>query len=122
MAVIVGFVLLSALLTAAFPTAESHLLQPNRASAAPSDAQVMAEVLTARPAQKLAARNAELAEAVAAQSTRLDNAERVGLDLFEGHPLGIELAGIILLVGLVGAVVIAKTRVEPAEPAPEMSQ
>lgn len=38
--------------------------------------------------------------------------ERIGLNLFRGHPLGIELAGVILLVSLVGAVVIAKTHVE----------
>lgn len=43
---------------------------------------------------------------------RVTDIERVGLDLFRGHPLGIELAGVILLVSLVGAVVIAKTHVE----------
>ena len=44
----------------------------------------------------------------------LTNAEQVGLDLFRGHPLGIELAGVILLVALVGAVVIARMQVEKA--------
>jgi len=34
----------------------------------------------------------------------------VGLDLFRGHPLGLELAGVILLVSLIGAVVIARQR------------
>jgi NADH-quinone oxidoreductase subunit J len=43
--------------------------------------------------------------------TRLANAERIGLDLFQSHPLGLELAGVILLVSLIGAIVIAKTRV-----------
>ncbi len=43
--------------------------------------------------------------------TRLANAERIGLDLFQSHPLGLELAGVILLVSLVGAIVIAKTKV-----------
>ncbi len=43
--------------------------------------------------------------------TRLANAERVGLDLFMSHPLGLELAGVILLVSLIGAIVIAKTKV-----------
>jgi NADH-quinone oxidoreductase subunit J len=42
---------------------------------------------------------------------RLANAERIGLDLFQSHPLGLELAGVILLVSLVGAIVIAKTKV-----------
>ncbi len=40
----------------------------------------------------------------------IDNVERVGIDLFQGHPLGLELAGVILLVSLIGAVVIAKQR------------
>jgi NADH-quinone oxidoreductase subunit J len=43
--------------------------------------------------------------------TRLANAERIGLDLFQSHPLGLELAGVILLLSLVGAIVIAKTKV-----------
>ena len=45
------------------------------------------------------------------QQAHLSNVERVGLDLFQSHPLGLELAGIILLVALIGAVVIAKTQV-----------
>jgi NADH-quinone oxidoreductase subunit J len=43
--------------------------------------------------------------------TRLANTERIGLDLFQSHPLGLELAGVILLMSLVGAIVIAKTKV-----------
>lgn len=43
--------------------------------------------------------------------TRLTNAERIGLDLFQSHPLGLELAGVILLVSLIGAIVIAKTKI-----------
>jgi len=42
---------------------------------------------------------------------RLANAERIGLDLFRSHPLGLELAGVILLVSLIGAIVIARTKV-----------
>lgn len=42
---------------------------------------------------------------------QLANVERIGLDLFQAHPLAIELAGIILLLALVGAVVIAKTQI-----------
>jgi NADH:ubiquinone oxidoreductase subunit 6 (subunit J) len=41
----------------------------------------------------------------------LDNVERVGFDLFRSHPLGLELAGVILLVALVGAVVIARQKI-----------
>ena len=47
----------------------------------------------------------------AAKPESVTNAERIGIDLFLSHPLGLELAGVILLVSLVGAVVIAKTRV-----------
>ncbi len=46
---------------------------------------------------------------------RVGNVERVGLDLFRSHPLGLELAGVILLVSLIGAVVIAKTQFEGEE-------
>ena len=54
---------------------------------------------------------AELASSPSASPDKLSNVERVGLDLFEAHPLAIELAGVILLVSLIGAVVIAKTHV-----------
>ena len=46
---------------------------------------------------------------------RVTNTERIGLDLFMGHPLAIELAGVILLVSLIGAVQIARTRVPEEE-------
>lgn len=36
------------------------------------------------------------------------NIDRVGLNLFEAHTLGIELAGVILLLAMVGAIVIAR--------------
>ena len=39
---------------------------------------------------------------------RLTYTEAIGLDLFRRHPLGLELAGVILLVALIGAVVIAR--------------
>jgi NADH:ubiquinone oxidoreductase subunit 6 (subunit J) len=50
--------------------------------------------------------------ALLADASRVENVERIGLDLFEKHPLGLELAGVILLVSLVGAVVIARKRIE----------
>jgi len=43
----------------------------------------------------------------------LTNIDAVGLNLFQSHTLGIELAAIILLLSMVGAVVIAKKRVDP---------
>jgi len=36
------------------------------------------------------------------------NIDRVGLNLFKGHTMGIELAAVILLLAMVGAIVIAK--------------
>ncbi len=43
------------------------------------------------------------------------NTDRVGLNLFESHTLGIELAGVVLLVSMVGAIVISRRQVpEPA--------
>ncbi len=103
-AVVVGFLLLAVLLSVVFKP-----MQPNAAAKAPSDAEVIATILPDRPAARLAA---ELGESPALPTDRLDNIEQVGLDLFRGHPLGIELAGVILLVSLIGAVVIAKQRVE----------
>jgi len=46
------------------------------------------------------------------EASTVTNLEKVGIDLFRGHPLAIELAGIVLLVSLIGAVMIAKRRVE----------
>ncbi len=91
-AVAAGFLLLAVLLTVAFDDAS---LRPNPAAAAMSDAALAAEVLGDR----------------AVDAPAITNAERLGVDLFRGNPLGLELAGIVLLVALVGAVVIAKTRV-----------
>ena len=102
-AVMAGFLLLAVLLTVAF---DGRGLSPS--APAPTDAQLIETVLTERPAARLAATTGEVPVANAA----LANAERVGLDLFRSHPLGLELAGVILLVSLVGAVVIARQRVE----------
>lgn len=51
----------------------------------------------------------------------LSNVERVGFDLFNAHPLGLELAGVILLVSLVGAVIMARQRVTPADEQPPIA-
>ncbi len=42
----------------------------------------------------------------------MGNIDRVGLNLFETHTLGIELAGVILLLSMVGAIVIARRKVD----------
>jgi NADH-quinone oxidoreductase subunit J len=116
-AVIAGHLLLAALLSVLFVP-----LERNPDAAAQPDAQVIARQLTDRPAAQMIERYA--ADGIAppanlvADTQKLDNVERVGMDLFESHPLGLELAGVILLVSLVGAVVIARKRNDPetAEP------
>ena len=111
-AVVVGFILLAVLLSVAFDRTSP---EPNQFAAAPTDAQIITGgpdsdgILTRRPGYRLAESN-PAAKALFHVDT-LDNVERIGLDLFRGHPLGLELAGVILLVSLVGAVVIARQRV-----------
>lgn len=105
-----GFLLLSLLLTVAFP---QDGFVHNDAAASPSDAVLIETVLPNRSEQRMAARYEVDDESPAAvhargEAGRVKNYERVGVDLFESHPLGLELAGVILLVSLVGAVVIAK--------------
>ncbi len=98
----VGFLLLAMVLGVAFSP-----VQRNTAVAAAADIDVIETTLPGRAATRLP-------EGVADQQS-LGNVERVGLDLFQNHPLGIELAGLILLVSLVGAVVIARTKVQAQE-------
>ncbi len=116
-AIATGFVLLAVLLTVAFPLPGRPMLEANADAAMRSDADLRATVLTHGPAERLALTakdGAGLAAINAAQDEpgSVSNIERVGLDLFESHPLGLELAGVILLVSLIGAVVIAKQKVE----------
>lgn len=102
-ATVAGFLLLAVLLTFAFdPT-----LHPNPEAVALSDDAVAAAVLTDRPMAHALDADGVVTDIAAPVS----NVQRVGLDLFQSHPLAIELAGIILLLSLVGAVVIARTHV-----------
>lgn len=100
--VAVGFLLLAVLLSASF----SGLVRNPRA-AAPSDSYLLQSQLTDRGTQKLvqSAAAGESGPAILG-SDQLDNVERVGWDMFRGNPLALELAGVILLVALVGAVVL----------------
>ncbi|MFK7788862.1 MAG: NADH-quinone oxidoreductase subunit J [Phycisphaeraceae bacterium] len=100
-----GFLLLAVLLSVYY---SPNTIEPNPAAAMRTDAELIETHLADRALQ---VGNEELASSPSASATKLSNAERVGLDLFEAHPLAIELAGIILLVSLIGAVVIAKTHV-----------
>lgn len=45
----------------------------------------------------------------------IENIEAVGWTLVAGHPLGLELAGVILMMALVGAVVLARKQIEIEE-------
>ncbi len=120
MASAAGFLLLAVLLSISF---DYHSVDAARAPLDPAntDAALIESTLANRPlkAVKTFVNNAagEPVEVISPapppnlDPTRLANAERIGLDLFQSHPLGLELAGVILLVSLVGAIVIAKTKV-----------
>lgn len=102
-AVTAGFLMLALLLTITFMP-----MTPQLAFKAAPDQQVIAQHLPDRTINRLQDQGQPFVQ----DADKLDNIERVGLDLFEAHPLGLELAGVILLVSLVGAVVIARKRVE----------
>lgn len=120
-AIVAGFLLLAMLLDVAF-----RPMSPNPAARGPTSAELVAGVagdpgnpaqpaiLTQRTEQQMVAdiEDDETRTRVAqlVQPGEIDNVERLGVDLFRGHPLGLELAGVILLVSLVGAVVIARQR------------
>ena len=46
------------------------------------------------------------------ESLRARNIESVGLELIGGHPLALEMAGIILLLAMLGAIVLARKRID----------
>jgi NADH-quinone oxidoreductase subunit J len=98
-----GFLLLALLLSITF-----RPIAPNPAYHAASDASIIARLMPERTIGKYADQGQPFAQ----DAGRLENVEHVGLDLFQGHPMGLELAGVILLVSLVGAVVIARKHVD----------
>ncbi|MEO1237722.1 MAG: NADH-quinone oxidoreductase subunit J, partial [Planctomycetota bacterium] len=111
-----GFLLLAVLLGVMFEP-----MTPGSGAQARADAVVIETVLADRnggvEATNLGTPTGREADGGGAELT---NVEQIGLDLFLGHPLAIELAGVILLLALIGAVVIAKTQIyeEPAGPVP----
>lgn len=110
-AVAAGFFLLAVLLGQLFDPVDRYTDARMR-----PDTQVIADTLGARSTRGLA-----LDPVMVGGDTRPDlqltNTEHIGLDLFEGHPLGIELAGLVLLVALIGAVVIAKRQLNEEDAA-----
>jgi len=121
-AIFSGFLLLAVLLTVSFEGREPTSV------AGPTDAAIIRDILPNRGSVKLAeavlpalqpGELGSLDQITGGTSATLSNTERVGLDLFQGHPLGLELAGVILTVSLIGAIVIARTRV-PEKPTDEI--
>lgn len=112
-ACVAGFLLLAVLLSVGF----DPNLTANPDAKMATDQEVIATQLTGRGLNS--ENNAELSSSPQFDAETVSNVERVGLDLFLAHPLAIELAGIILLVSLIGAVVIAKTHIPPGEHHPD---
>lgn len=131
-AILAGFLLLAVLLTVAFPPSP---MEPIEAAQGPTDAELAERVLADRPVRPVLAEQAAEVETTGDselvaqepirssvrpdEGVRISNGERIGVDLFRSHPLGLELAGVILLISLIGAVVIARTQV-PEEHAEDM--
>ncbi len=111
-AAVAGFLMLAVILSVVFMP-----MAPNQAARLPDDAVLQASTFTGRAIVdelKYSTPSGAMAPDSEATGT-IRNVEHVGLDLFRSHPLAIELAGIILLLALIGAVVIAKTRVDGAD-------
>ena len=111
-AAVAGCLLLAVILSVVFMP-----MAPNLAARLPDDTVLQASTFAGRDTVNelkygtpTGANPGKQSEPGAVASIR--NVEQVGLDLFRGHPLAIELAGIILLLALIGAVVIAKTQVD----------
>jgi len=111
-AVTAGFLMLAVVLTVAFNP--NHAANPSAKGM--SDKTLAQTVLSDQVKSDEAA--AILADAEENQPlATISNADRIGVDLFRNNPLGLELAGVILLVALVGAVVIAYTKVDTEDDA-----
>jgi len=114
-AIVAGFLLLAVIGSVLFQPETLSEMVPNKASAM-TDAQAR-ELLTNRRADVVMERvRQEVGDdtkiSLPAEGDGVSNTEMVGLDLFQSHPLGLELAGVILLISLIGAVVIARKRVD----------
>jgi NADH-quinone oxidoreductase subunit J len=118
-AVAAGFLLLAVLLNITFEPLPDQARAPAETDATliattlpqRSESRVGDTPLTPAHAAALDAKQGGAESLAGIAPEKLSNVERVGLDLFKSHPLGLELAGVVLLVALIGAVVIAKTQV-----------
>ena len=117
-AVAAGFFMMAVLLSLMFSATPK--LAPNPDTAMTDDAAIIAQILPNRAASQLLNGLPEDPSAALAapllSTDRLENTERIGLDLLRSHPLGLELAGILLLVSLIGAVVIARKHTDHPTP------
>ncbi|QDU34124.1 NADH-quinone oxidoreductase subunit J [Poriferisphaera corsica] len=118
LAIIASFLLMAALLNVWFTPANSQThVSPIFATnaAAPADDVLINKFLANRNessiAEAIIATEGEdnLKNYKNADTQSLTNIEKVGLNLFNSHPLALEIAGVILLISLIGAIVIAKT-------------
>lgn len=113
LASVTGFLLLAVLLQVGMVPAA-----PVEEAAGPTSEYLVEHVLADRKTSAMVDRmneenivDRDLVLQQAEQARQVSNVERVGVDLFESHPLGLELAGVILLVALIGAIIIAKKHV-----------
>ena len=78
------------------------------------DLDLVAGTVGVRTSAGTRARTVELDEDVVAAFVH--NIDHIGMALFRGFPLGIELAAVVLLLAMVGAIVIARRQVPEPEP------
>lgn len=118
-AIVAGFALLAVLLGVGFEDVPSSTTPEMAAQSREDLATLLPDRVLMNEPEVIAAQaessDSQGAAAARPSSLGVTNGEAVGVDLFKGHPLAIELAGVILLVSLIGAVVIAKTRVTEEE-------
>jgi NADH-quinone oxidoreductase subunit J len=87
--------------------AEDHVFEAN-------DVDLKANVVFVRASIGAARRPIALNEQAKDQLVQglVLNTDRVGLNLFKGHTLGLELAAVILLLAMVGAIVVSRRQIE----------
>jgi len=69
------------------------------------------------PARRLGeqVRDGQVVLALLPPELRIENIDGVGFTLIAEHPMGLELAGVILLMAMIGAVVLARKQIEIGE-------
>ena len=70
-----------------------------------------------QPASRTGIMGAVVEQGLLAQGTTRGETQRLGVYLFENHLVNLELAGLLLTVSMVGAIVIARRRIYTPQPA-----